>query len=47
MEMEDHAEVIWKTLAAILLLGEVRFVEGNNGEAEVENTDIAYTGNWL
>ncbi|XP_043288364.1 neither inactivation nor afterpotential protein C isoform X2 [Venturia canescens] len=41
MEMEEHEQVIWKTLAAILILGEVKFTEGNNGEAEVESVDTA------
>ncbi|XP_012289083.1 neither inactivation nor afterpotential protein C [Orussus abietinus] len=41
LEMEEHAGFVWKVLAAILILGEVRFVEGNNGEAEIENMDTA------
>ncbi|XP_015118625.1 neither inactivation nor afterpotential protein C [Diachasma alloeum] len=43
MEMDEHTDFIWTTLSAILLLGEVSFTEGNNGEAEVENRDLAYT----
>ncbi|XP_017875428.1 neither inactivation nor afterpotential protein C isoform X2 [Ceratina calcarata] len=39
MEMEDHCETIWKVLAAILMLGEVRFVEGNDGEADMDNSE--------
>ncbi|XP_077275817.1 STKc_myosinIII_N_like and MYSc_Myo21 domain-containing protein ninaC isoform X1 [Temnothorax americanus] len=41
MDMEEHCETIWKILAAILMLGEIRFVEGNNGEAELDNSKIA------
>ncbi|XP_011875420.1 PREDICTED: neither inactivation nor afterpotential protein C isoform X2 [Vollenhovia emeryi] len=41
MDMEEHCQTIWKILAAILTLGEIRFVEGNNGEAEVDNTETA------
>ncbi|XP_076279257.1 STKc_myosinIII_N_like and MYSc_Myo21 domain-containing protein ninaC isoform X3 [Lasioglossum baleicum] len=41
LEMEEYCETIWKTLAAILTLGEIRFVEGNNGEAEMDNSDPA------
>ncbi|XP_012540143.1 neither inactivation nor afterpotential protein C isoform X2 [Monomorium pharaonis] len=41
MDMEEHCEIIWKILAAVLILGEVRFVEGNNGEAELYNDEIA------
>ncbi|TGZ39750.1 Neither inactivation nor afterpotential protein C [Temnothorax longispinosus] len=41
MDMEEHCETIWKILAAILMLGEIRFVEGNNGEAELDNSEIA------
>ncbi|XP_011703378.1 PREDICTED: neither inactivation nor afterpotential protein C isoform X2 [Wasmannia auropunctata] len=41
MDMEEHCEIIWKILAAILILGEIRFVEGNNGEAELDNSEIA------
>ncbi|XP_019699822.1 neither inactivation nor afterpotential protein C isoform X2 [Harpegnathos saltator] len=41
MDMEEYCETIWRTLAAILLLGEIRFVEGNNGEAELENNEAA------
>lgn len=41
MDMEEHCETIWKILAAILILGEIRFVEGNNGEAELDNNEAA------
>ncbi|XP_076658174.1 STKc_myosinIII_N_like and MYSc_Myo21 domain-containing protein ninaC isoform X2 [Halictus rubicundus] len=41
LEMEEYCETIWKTLAAILSLGEIRFVEGNNGEAEMDNSEPA------
>lgn len=44
MDMEEHCETIWKILAAILILGEIRFVEGNNGEAELDNNEIANRG---
>lgn len=44
MDMEEHCETIWKVLAAILILGEIRFVEGNNGEAELDNNEIANRG---
>ncbi|XP_012245016.1 neither inactivation nor afterpotential protein C isoform X1 [Bombus impatiens] len=41
LEMEEYCETIWKILAAILNLGEIRFVEGNNGEADMDNHDAA------
>ncbi|XP_076245850.1 STKc_myosinIII_N_like and MYSc_Myo21 domain-containing protein ninaC [Calliopsis andreniformis] len=41
LEMEEYSETIWKVLAAILLLGEIRFVEGNNGEADMDSNDAA------
>lgn len=44
LELEEHFDIIWKILSAILNLGEVRFVEDNNGEAEIENMDIANRG---
>lgn len=44
MDMEEHCETIWKILAAILILGEIRFVEGNNGEAELDNNEAADRG---
>lgn len=47
IDMEEHCEIIWKTLAAILILGEIRFIEGNNGEAELDNNDAANKGTKL
>lgn len=44
MNMEEHCETIWKILAAILILGEIRFVEGNNGEAELDVNKVANRG---
>lgn len=44
LEMEEHCETIWKILAAILILGEIRFVEGNNGEAELDSNEVANRG---
>jgi len=44
IDMEEYCEIIWKTLAAILILGEIRFVEGNNGEAELDNNEAADRG---
>ncbi|XP_043256772.1 neither inactivation nor afterpotential protein C isoform X3 [Colletes gigas] len=41
LEMEEYCETIWKVLAAILTLGEIRFVEGNNGEADMDNNEAA------
>nr|XP_012228924.1 PREDICTED: neither inactivation nor afterpotential protein C isoform X1 [Linepithema humile]XP_012228934.1 PREDICTED: neither inactivation nor afterpotential protein C isoform X1 [Linepithema humile] len=41
IDMEEHCEIIRKTLAAILILGEIQFVEGNNGEAELDNNEAA------
>ena len=41
MEMEEHCETIWRILAAVLNLGDVRFIEGNGGEAEVHNIETA------
>ncbi|KAK2587108.1 hypothetical protein KPH14_002873 [Odynerus spinipes] len=41
MEMEEYCETIWKVLAAILLLGEIRFVEGGNGEADMDSNETA------
>lgn len=45
LELEEHFDVIWKILSAILNLGEIRFVEDSNGEAEIENMDTANRGN--
>lgn len=44
MDMKEHCETIWKILAAILILGEIRFVEGNNGEAELDGNEAANKG---
>lgn len=44
MDMEEHCETVWKVLAAILMLGEIRFVEGENGEAELDGNEIANRG---
>lgn len=44
LEMEEYCETIWRILAAILNLGEIRFVEGNNGEADMDNNDAANRG---
>lgn len=44
MDMEEHCETIWRILAAILILGEIRFVEGSNGEAELDGNEIANRG---
>lgn len=44
MDMEEYCETIWRILAAILILGEIRFVEGNNGEAELDNNEVANRG---
>nr|XP_034173065.1 neither inactivation nor afterpotential protein C isoform X3 [Osmia lignaria] len=41
LEMDEYCETIWKVMAAILTLGEIRFVEGNNGEADMDNNDAA------
>ncbi|XP_015432915.1 PREDICTED: neither inactivation nor afterpotential protein C [Dufourea novaeangliae] len=41
LEMEEYCETIWKILAGILILGEIRFVEGNNGDAEMDNNDAS------
>ncbi|XP_034173058.2 STKc_myosinIII_N_like and MYSc_Myo21 domain-containing protein ninaC isoform X1 [Osmia lignaria lignaria] len=41
LEMDEYYETIWKVMAAILTLGEIRFVEGNNGEADMDNNDAA------
>ncbi|XP_043670504.1 neither inactivation nor afterpotential protein C isoform X3 [Vespula pensylvanica] len=41
MEMEEYCETMWKILAAILLLGEIRFVEDSNGEAEMDSNETA------
>ncbi|XP_076230734.1 STKc_myosinIII_N_like and MYSc_Myo21 domain-containing protein ninaC isoform X2 [Nomia melanderi] len=41
LEMDEYCETIWKTLAAVLMLGEIRFVEGNDGEAEMDNNEPA------
>ncbi|XP_043467066.1 neither inactivation nor afterpotential protein C isoform X3 [Leptopilina heterotoma] len=41
LELEEHSDTIWKILSAILNLGEIRFVEDSNGEAEIENMDTA------
>ena len=44
MEMEEYFDTIWKILAAILILGEIRFVEDNNGDADIENVETANKG---
>lgn len=44
LEMKESSEIICKTLAAILILGEVRFVEIGDSEAEIENADVANKG---
>lgn len=44
LEMEEYCETIWKTLAAVLMLGEIRFVEGNDGDAEMDNGEPANRG---
>lgn len=44
MDMEEHCEIIWKILAAVLMLGEIRFVEGDNGEAELDGNEVANRG---
>lgn len=44
MDMEEYCEIIWKILAAILMLGEIRFVEGSNGEAELDSNETANRG---
>ncbi|XP_015178392.1 PREDICTED: neither inactivation nor afterpotential protein C isoform X1 [Polistes dominula] len=41
MEMEEYCDTLWKILAAILLLGEIRFVEGSNGVAEMDSNETA------
>ncbi|XP_035717982.1 neither inactivation nor afterpotential protein C-like isoform X3 [Vespa mandarinia] len=41
MEMEEYFDTMWKILAAILLLGEIRFVEDSNGEAEMDSNETA------
>ncbi|XP_029156587.1 neither inactivation nor afterpotential protein C [Nylanderia fulva] len=41
MDLEEHCETICKILTAILMFGEIRFVEGNNGEAELDNNEAA------
>ncbi|XP_076750741.1 STKc_myosinIII_N_like and MYSc_Myo21 domain-containing protein ninaC isoform X1 [Xylocopa sonorina] len=41
LEMDEHYETIWNVLAAIINLGEIRFVEGNNGEADMDNDEAA------
>lgn len=45
LEMDEYCDTIWKVLAAILSLGEIRFVEGNNGEADMDNNEAANRGN--
>lgn len=44
LEMESHCEAIWKILAGILILGEVRFLEESDGSAEIGNIDTAHKG---
>lgn len=41
LELEEHCETIWRILAAILNLGDVRFIDTGNGEAEVHNIETA------
>lgn len=42
----DNLETLKKMLAAILLLGEVRFRDGGGNKAEVENPKVAAQGNF-
>lgn len=44
MDMEEYREIIWRILVSILLLGEIQFVEGSNGEAELDNNEVASRG---
>ncbi|XP_066595242.1 neither inactivation nor afterpotential protein C isoform X2 [Prorops nasuta] len=39
LEMEEHSETIWRVLAAIMLMGEIRFIEGNNGQADIDQSE--------
>lgn len=41
---EEQRETLWKTLAAILNLGEVTFVDSEDNVAEVENVETANKG---
>ena len=43
----ENMETMKKMLAAILLLGEVRFRDGGSNKAEVENPKVASQGNSL
>lgn len=42
----DNLESLKKILAAILLLGEIRFRDGGGNKAEVENPKVAGQGNF-
>lgn len=44
LEMDEYCETIWRILAAILALGEIRFIEGKDGEADMDNNDAANRG---
>lgn len=44
---ESQIEVIWKTLAAILLLGEVDYKDDDDGNADIKNEEIVDKGWYL
>lgn len=46
INMEEYCETIWRILAAILIIGEIRFVKGNNGETELANDENVKTGKY-
>jgi len=44
LDMEEYCKTIWKILAVILILGEIRFVEGSDGEVELNDNEVANEG---
>jgi len=44
LDMGEYCETIWKILAVILILGEIRFVENGDGEVELNDNEAANRG---
>jgi len=44
LDMGEYCKTIWKILAVILILGEIQFVEGDDGEVELNDDDAANRG---
>lgn len=44
MDMEEHFGMMWNVLAAIINLGDIRFVEGQDNDAQIHNIELANKG---